>query len=138
MKNKVRWGDSVGEQEQASGVETEEAKEEEELEKLALPFPNARVVKILKSNFQKEHQIKKDVKIAANELLGRILEDIAKAMDTEEFYTLSIEHFNKASKKYRTVDLQLKRFQKIKQLLIKQRAELEEAIMEMEQFEEEY
>ncbi|MEM3555703.1 MAG: hypothetical protein QXF56_03240 [Candidatus Micrarchaeia archaeon] len=127
----------MGEGEQIP-AETEEAKEEEELEKLALPFPNARVVKILKNNFQKEHQIRRDVKIAANELLGKILEDIAKAMDNEEFYTLSIEHFNKASKKYRTVDLQAKRFQKIKQLLMKQRAELEEVIMEMEQFEEEY
>jgi hypothetical protein len=127
----------VGEGEQVAG-ESEEAKEEEELEKLALPFPNARVVKILKNNFQKEHQIRRDVKIAANELLGKILEDIAKAMDNEEFYTLSIEHFNKASKKYRTVDLQAKRFERIKQLLIKQRAELEEVIMEMEQFEEEF
>lgn len=127
----------MGEGEQVAG-ESEEAKEEEELEKLALPFPNARVVKILKNNFQKEHQIRRDVKIAANELLGKILEDIAKAMDNEEFYTLSIEHFNKASKKYRTVDLQAKRFERIKQLLIKQRAELEEVIMEMEQFEEEF
>lgn len=127
----------MGEQEPVAGTGTEEA-EEEELEKLELPFPNARIVRILKKNFQKEHQIRRDVKIAANELLGKILGDIAKAMDNEEFYTLSIEHFNKASKKYRHVDLQAKRFEKIKQLLIKQRAELEEVIMGMEQSEEEF
>jgi len=128
----------VGEQEPIAASETDEVKEEEELEKLELPFPNARVVRILKKNFQKEHQIRRDVKISANELLGRILEDVAKAMDNEEFYTLSIEHFNKASKKYRSVDLQAKRFARIKQLLMKQRAELEEVIMEMEQSETEF
>lgn len=100
----------MGEQEPVATSETDEVKEEEELEKLELPFPNARVVRILKKNFQKEHQIRRDVKISANELLGRILNDVAKAMDNEEFYTLSIEHFNKASKKYRSVDLQAKRF----------------------------
>ena len=128
----------MGEQEPIAANETDEVKEEEELEKLELPFPNARVVRILKKNFQKEHQIRRDVKISANELLGRILEDVAKAMDNEEFYTLSIEHFNKASKKYRGVDLQAKRFARIKQLLMKQRAELEEVIMEMEQSETEF
>jgi uncharacterized membrane-anchored protein len=125
----------VGEQEP---VASSEVGEEEELEKLTLPFPNARVVRIIKKNFQKEHQIRRDVKIATNELLGKILEDIAKAMDNEEFYTLSIEHFNKASKKYRVVDLQAKRFERIKRLLMKQRAELEEVIMEMEHSEEEF
>ncbi|QLJ53360.1 MAG: hypothetical protein Sv326_1185 [Candidatus Fermentimicrarchaeum limneticum] len=128
----------MGEQEPVATSETDEVKEEEELEKLELPFPNARVVRILKKNFQKEHQIRRDVKISANELLGRILNDVAKAMDNEEFYTLSIEHFNKASKKYRSVDLQAKRFARIKQLLMKQRAELEEVIMEMEHSEEEF
>ncbi|NYZ76131.1 hypothetical protein H0N98_02670 [Candidatus Micrarchaeota archaeon] len=127
----------MGEGEPVAGTVDEE-KDEEELEQLALPFPNARVVRILKKNFQKEHQIRRDVKIAANELIGKILEDIAKAMDNEEFYTLSIEHFNKASKKYRYVDLQVKRFARIKQLLMKQRAELEEVIMEMERSEEEF
>lgn len=128
----------MGEEESIAGSGTDETSEEEELEKLELPFPNARIVKILKKNFQKEHQIRRDVKIAANKLLGKILTDIAKAMDNEEFYTLSIEHFNKASKKYRIVDLQAKRFERIKQLLIKQRAELEEVVMEMEQSEEEF
>ena len=128
----------MGEQETTNASEVDETKEEEELEKLELPFPNARVVRILKKNFQKEHQIRRDVKIAANELLGKILDDIAKAMDNEEFYTLSTEHFNKASKKYRGVDLQAKRFERIKRLLMKQRAELEEVIMEMERSEEEF
>ena len=70
----------MGEGEQVAASEIDESKEEEELEKLELPFPNARVVRILKKNFQKEHQIRRDVKIASNDLLGKILEDIAKAL----------------------------------------------------------
>jgi N-methylhydantoinase B/oxoprolinase/acetone carboxylase alpha subunit len=111
---------------------TQEEVEEEALEKLGLPFPTARVVRILKSNFKKEHQIKADVKIAANQLMGDILVDIARTMDNEEFFTLSIEHFNKAARKYKMVDLQSKRIEKIKMLLLKQKTELEQAIMEIE------
>ena len=111
---------------------TQEEIEEEALEKLGLPFPTARVVRLLKSNFKKEHQIKADVKIGANQLLGDILSDIAKTMDSEEFFTLSIEHFNKAARKYKTVDLQAKRIEKIRMLLLKQKTELEQAIMEIE------
>lgn len=97
-----------------------------------LPFPSARVVRIIKENFQKEHQLKSEVKIAANELLGEILKDIARAMDQEEFYTISIEHFNKAAKKYKTVDLQKKKIERIKRLIEKQKAELEEVILQIE------
>ncbi|MBI5159214.1 hypothetical protein HY992_03780 [Candidatus Micrarchaeota archaeon] len=103
----------------------------EELEE-KLPFPTARVVRIIKENFQKEHQLKSEVKIAANELLGAILRDISQAMDKEEFYTISIEHFNKAAKKYKTVDLQKKKIERIKKMLEKQKIELEEVVMQIE------
>lgn len=103
----------------------------EELE-AKLPFPTARVVRIIKENFQKEHQLKSEVKIAANELLGTILRDIAQTMDKEEFYTISIEHFNKAAKKYKTVDLQKKKIERIKKMLEKQKLELEEVVMQIE------
>ncbi|MEM3030269.1 MAG: hypothetical protein QXH27_00900 [Candidatus Micrarchaeia archaeon] len=119
-------------------VAAEEAAGEEipEEEEAKLPFPTARVVRIIKENLQKEHQLKSDVKIAANKLLGDILTDIARAMDKEEFYTLSIEHFNKAARKYRAVDLQAKRIERIRKLLEKQRSELEEALLQLELSEE--
>ncbi|MBI4399759.1 hypothetical protein HY570_03335 [Candidatus Micrarchaeota archaeon] len=103
----------------------------EEMEQ-ALPFPSARVVRIIKENFEKPHQLRAEVKIAANQLLGDILKDVSKSMDNEEFFTIGIEHFNKAARKYRTVDLQAKRIERIKKLLEKQRVELEEAIMDIE------
>lgn len=109
--------------------EPEELSAEEE-EKL--PFPTARVVRIIKENFEKEHQIKSEVKVAANELLGKILVDIAKSLDKEEFYTLTKEHFDSASRKYRAVDLQKKRIERIKRLLEKQKAEIEEVLLQIE------
>ncbi|MBI5225989.1 hypothetical protein HY994_01980 [Candidatus Micrarchaeota archaeon] len=103
---------------------------EEESEKL--PFPNARVVHIIKENLKREHQVKREAKLAANELLGEILSDISQTMDNEEYFTLSIEHFNKAARKYREIGLNKKRIIRIKKVLEKQRAELDEIIAEIE------
>lgn len=97
-----------------------------------LPFPNARVVRIIKQNLTNEHQIKRDVKVGANILLGDILADISRSMNDEEYFTLSIEHFNKAAKKYRDIALNQKRIVKIKKLLEKQRAEIDEQIAQLE------
>jgi hypothetical protein len=111
-----------------AGLEPEDA----ELELEPLPFPNARVVKILKENFKKEHQIKRDVKVEANKFLGELLSDVANSMDQEEYFTLSIEHFNKAVRKYREIGLNKKRIIRIQKILEKQRAELEEIIAEIQ------
>ncbi len=113
---------------QAPNTEQEDA----ELELEPLPFPNARVVKILKENFKREHQIKREVKIEANKFLGELLSDVANSMDQEEYFTVSIEHFNKAVRKYREIGLNKKRILKIQKILEKQRAELEEIIAEIQ------
>lgn len=117
---------------EAQQVETAEAEDLEDEESENLPFPNARVVRIIKTNLKNPHQIKYDVKVAANELLGEILTDISQRMNDEEYFTLSIEHFNKASRKYREIGLQQKRINRIKKILEKQRAELDEIIAEIE------
>jgi len=110
----------------------EEEIEESEEEALRLPFPNARVVAIIKDNLKNEHQLKRDVKLGANHLLAEILADIAQSMDKEEYFTLSIEHFNKAARKYREIALNQKRIRKIQKVLEKQRAELDEIVAEIE------
>ncbi len=115
----------------AEEVEGDEMSEEE-AESENLPFPNARVVKIIKRNLRNPHQIKRDVKAAANVLLGTILSDIALSMNEEEYFTLSIEHFNKAARKYREIALNEKRIRRIKKVLEKQKAELDEIITEIE------
>jgi len=115
---------------QVEQLEMAEGEEDDESEHL--PFPNARVVKIVRSNLKNEHQIKRDVKVAANVLLGEILGDIATSMDAEPYNTLSIEHFNKAARKYREIALNQKRIRRIQKVLEKQRAELDEIVTEIE------
>ena len=115
----------------AEEIEGEELSDEE-AESENLPFPNARVVKIIKQNMKNPHQIKRDVKVQANMLLGTILGGIAQTMNEEEYFTLSIEHFNKAARKYREIALNEKRIRRIKKVLEKQRAELDEIITEIE------
>ncbi len=117
-------------EEQAKEQMVEEELSEEEDEKL--PFANARVVRIIKANLKNEHQVKMDVKMAANQLLGEILEDIAQSMDKEDHFTLSIEHFNKAARKYREIGLNKKRMLRIQKVLEKQRAELDEIVTEID------
>lgn len=110
----------------------EEEMTEEEAESENLPFPNARVVRVIRNNLKNEHQIKRDVKVQANVLLGEILGDIARDMDAQQYHTLSIEHFNLACRKYREISLNEKRIIRIKKVLEKQRAELDEIIAEIE------
>lgn len=118
---------------EAAQVDVEvEGEEVEDAESPGLPFPNARVVKIIKENLKNPHQIKRDVKVGANMLLGEILSDVAQSMDKEEYFTLSVEHFNKAARKYREIGLNQKRIRRIQKVLEKQRAELEEIIAEIE------
>ena len=111
------------------GLEGDELPPEEE-EKL--PFPTARVVRIIKENMTKPHQIRAEVKVAANEFLGGVLKDIAREMDKEEVFTLNPEHFNKAIKKYKMIEYQQKRIDRIKKLLEKQRAEIDEVVAEID------
>lgn len=117
---------------QGAAAEVVEGEEAEDAESPSLPFPNARVVKIIKENLKREHQIKRDVKVGANELAGQIISDIAQSMDNEEYFTLSVEHFNKAARKYREIHLNQKRIMRIKKVLEKQRAEIDEIIAEIE------
>ncbi|MFH1199609.1 MAG: hypothetical protein V1708_00920 [Candidatus Micrarchaeota archaeon] len=114
--------------EPSSAQEPELSEEEEE----KLPFPNARVVKIIRENLHQTHQIKMEVKLSANNLLHEILKDISASMDAEPYNSLSIDHFNKASRKYREIALTQKRIRRIKKVLEKQRAELDEIITEIE------
>jgi hypothetical protein len=119
----------------AEELEAQKIVEEEEISEAEdehLPFPNARVVRIIKGNFKKEHQVRSEVKLAANKLLGEILADISQSMDSEEYFTLSVEHFNKAARKYKEIALTQKRIRRIQKVLEKQRAELDEIVTEIE------
>ncbi|MEK6842919.1 MAG: hypothetical protein AABY04_00365 [Candidatus Micrarchaeota archaeon] len=104
----------------------------DEAEEAKLPFPNARIVSIIRENLKNTHQLKKEVKLSANYLLAEILKDISMTMDAEPYNSLSMDHFNKASRKYKEIALSQARIRRIRKVLEKQRAELDEIIIEIE------
>ncbi|MFA6049574.1 MAG: hypothetical protein WC792_06545 [Candidatus Micrarchaeia archaeon] len=132
MAKPAQMTDAKPAQAPASAGASAEGEDAEDEESDHLPFPNARVVRKIKENLTREHQVKKEVKESANILLGDILADISRTMDAEDYYTLSVEHFNKAARKYREIEYNQKRIFRVKKVLEKQRAELDEIIAEIE------
>ena len=85
---------------------TEEKKEiekEEEIEdeKLNLVFPTATIVREMKKHIDSGKMIKKEVKIAMNQFLAEIVEDITKKMNEYPYAMLDYRMFKEASKPYR-------------------------------------
>lgn len=64
-----------------------------------LPFPTARVVRLLKENC-KDHLISAKVKDAVNIWLGKVCVDVAKEMSKSRYPTLDLDDFRNAVKKY--------------------------------------
>ena len=65
-------------------------------------------------------------------MLNDVLVDIAKNMGESEYFTLGIEQFNNAAKKYREIGLSNKRLLRMQKVLEKQRAELDEIITQIQ------
>lgn len=120
----------IVQEQNAPAIEEDISEEEDE----RLPFPNARVVKILKENMKSDHQIRSAVKKELNNFLGDIAKGIAEEMDKEPYFTLDTEHLHKAMRKYKEVDLMKKRMEVIKKMLEKQKVELEEKVLEIDAF----
>lgn len=65
-----------------------------------LPFPRARIVKILKSEIGGAKQIRSEVKEAVNIWLGALLKRIAKEMGNTQYGSVGIADFQRATKPY--------------------------------------
>ena len=81
--------------------ETEEISEEQD-EKM--PFPTARVVRIIRANVAKDKMIKSDVKIGMNKFLGNIAVDVAKKLDKYPYSMINYQMFQEATEQYTTLD----------------------------------
>lgn len=86
---------------QEQSPEEEEVSEEEE-EKL--PFPNAAVVRIMKSKMDGEKMIKKEVKIAMNRWLGNLCVNVAKEMNKFPYVMMHLHEFQKATEPYASME----------------------------------
>ncbi|MHA1827036.1 MAG: hypothetical protein ACTSX6_00160 [Candidatus Heimdallarchaeaceae archaeon] len=96
-----------------------------------LPFPSARVLSIMKKHLSKKHMLSREVKIEVNKFLGSVLEDISKELEKDEEGILYLHNLEKALRKYKTIDLQRKKMEKVMKLLEKQKAEIDEIISEI-------
>jgi len=107
--------------------EEKKATEDEEL-----PFPNARVVKLIRKHTGKT-MLKKRVKVEMNKLLGKICEDIAERMAKMPYAYLTYAEFLEAAKPYLRVELSKQKKKKIIATLNKIKEEAATMAMELEE-----
>ncbi len=76
---------------------------EEEIDE-SLPFPNARVVAVMKKYLSKDKMIRTEVKKAMNRFLEEIVADICKRMDEQPYAMIDYWMFEKAIEPYKRLD----------------------------------
>ena len=99
-------------QEQVAEEEAEEEISEEEEEKL--PFPNAAIVRLMKSRMDGEKMIKKEVKIAMNKWLGNLCVNVSKEMNKIPYVMMHLHEFQQAIEPYSDMES----FQKEKERIL--------------------
>lgn len=84
----------------------EEQKEEEvsEEEEQKLPFPNAAIVRLMKSKMDGEKMIKKEVKLAMNKWLGNMCVNVSKEMNKFPYVMMHLHEFQKATEQYTSME----------------------------------
>ncbi len=112
-----------------------EGKEQEQKEE-PLPFPNARVVNLIRKHTGKK-MLKKRVKVEMNRLLGKICADISDRMAKMPYAFLTYAEFLEAAKPYLRVELTKQKkkkiiatFRKIKEDALTMAIDLEEELEE--------
>jgi hypothetical protein len=72
----------------------------EEQDDDSLPFPRARVVRIVKTEIGGAKQVRSEVKDAINLWLGNLLKRVAREMGNTQFGSVGIADFQRATKPY--------------------------------------
>jgi hypothetical protein len=94
-----------------------EEEEETEMEEDKLPFPRATIVNMLRSHLSEGKQIKGQVKDEMNVWLGKMVERIAKKMDSHPYAYVDGGMLREAVEPYETVqEIELEKERIIKQL----------------------
>ena len=65
-----------------------------------LPFPNARIIRLIREELKSGKQIRGEVKTAINIWLGCLLKRLAKEMDCTQYGSIGIADFQRATKPY--------------------------------------
>ena len=123
------------EQEVPKNQETGEIEVNAELEEdNSLPFPNARVVRIMRNTIGREKQIRSEVKKEVNIWLGNVLKKISKEMSNTQYGSVGIADFKRAAKPYDQIDEILKDEARLLTSLEKIRLDSDYVIREMQRF----
>ncbi len=77
---------------------------EDEEEDESLPFPNARVVALMKKYLSSDKMIRSEVKKAMNKFLEEVVADICKRMDEFPYAMVDYWMFEKAIEPYKRMD----------------------------------
>lgn len=110
----------------------EEACDEEEDD--TLPFPNARVVRIIRKVIGNEKQIRSEVKREMNIWLGELLKKLSKEMANTQYGSVSLADFKRATKPYDQIKDILKDEERLLLSLEKIKLDSEHIIREMNRF----
>ncbi len=87
-------------EEEVNKPNVEESEEEDE----SLPFPNARVVALMKKYLSSDKMIRSEVKKAMNRFLEDIVADVCKRMDQFPYAMVDYWMFEKAIEPYKRMD----------------------------------
>jgi hypothetical protein len=75
----------------------EERQQNEDAEDESLPFPRARVVRLMRASITDGKQIRSEVKDSMNLWLGNIVAKVAREMDTSPYGSIGLADFQRAT-----------------------------------------
>jgi len=75
----------------------EEEQQTEETEDESLPFPRARVVRLMRASITEGKQIRAEVKDSLNLWLGNLVAKVAKEMDNSPYGSIGLADFQRAT-----------------------------------------
>ncbi len=90
--------------EEATGSETDVSFAPGEEEDESLPFPTARIVKLMREGLHSGKQIRSEVKEAINIWMGNLLKKLANEMNNTQLGSVGMADFLRATKPYDMVD----------------------------------
>jgi hypothetical protein len=103
-KKTQKNGDTMEENQMANPEEqqapVQEVQEEVMEDDDSLPFPRARIVRIMKEEIGNSKQVRSEVKDAMNIWLGNLLKRISREMGNTQFGSVGIADFQRATKPY--------------------------------------
>jgi len=133
MENTEKEQDLEEKQEEIE-EDTEEETSEEEEDDDTLPFPNARVVKIMRKTIGTDKQIRSEVKREVNAWLGELLKKISKEMSNTQYGSVSLADFKRATKPYDQIQDILRDEERLLLSLEKIKMDSDHVIREMQRF----